>query len=78
MTKKMMLMTNFLYHSLKDIKIIFQDSIKVSVFFFHHVPLLYYKCHKINPNRGRSYTHSTDWVNTKKPTINPINKKDNK
>ena len=74
----MILMKNFLHHSLIDIKIIFKDSIKVSVFFFNHVPSLCYKCHKINPNVGRSYTHSTDWINTKKPTINPINKKDNK
>ena len=25
---------------------------------FDHVQLLYCKCHKINPNHGRSYTHS--------------------
>ena len=27
---------------------------KVSEFVFDHVHLLYYKCHKINPNRGES------------------------
>ena len=35
-----------------------------------------YKCHKINPNRGGSYTDSTDWIKNKKAAINPINKKD--
>ena len=40
-----------------------------------------YKCHKINPNRGRSYIDSPDWMKNKqtnKKTINLINKKDNK
>ena len=35
-----------------------------------------YKCHKINPNCGGSYTDSTDWIKNKQATINPINKKD--
>ena len=26
----------------------------------------HYKCHKINPNRGGSYTDSPDWIKTKK------------
>ena len=47
---------------------------------FNYVQLLYYKCHKINPNRGDSYIDSLDlyidfpdWIKT---TINPTNKKD--
>ena len=39
---------------------------------------MYYKCHKINPNCGGSYIDSPDLTKNKKPTINPINKKDNK
>ena len=39
---------------------------------------MYFKCHKINPNCGRSYTDSCDSIKYKKSTINPINKKDNK
>ena len=35
-------------------------------------------CHKINLNLGGSYIDSPDWIKKKKPTINPINKKDNK
>ena len=31
-------------------------------FIFECVHLLYYKCHKINPNCGRSYVDSPDWV----------------
>ena len=42
-------------------------------FFFDCVHLLYYKCHKINPNRGGSYTDSSVWI--KRKTINSINKK---
>ena len=40
-----------------------------------YVHLMYYKCHKINPNRGGSYP---DWIKNKKVTTNPINIKDNK
>ena len=29
-------------------------------FVFDYVQLLYYKCHKINPSRGRSYIDSPD------------------
>ena len=43
---------------------------------FDYVHLLYYKCHKINPNRGGSYIDSPDWIKNKKAKINPINKKD--
>ena len=51
---------------------------KGSDFVFDYVHLLYYKCHKINLNRGGSYIDSPDWIRSKKATINPINKKDNK
>ena len=51
---------------------------KGSEFFFDSVCLLYYKCYKINLNRGRSYMDFPDWIKNKKATINPINKKDNK
>ena len=39
---------------------------------------MYYKCHKINPNRGGSYVDSPDCIKNIKGTINPINIKDNK
>ena len=51
---------------------------KGSEFVFDYAQLLYYKCHKINPNRGGSYIDSPDWIKSKKATINPINEKDNK
>ena len=54
------------------------ESIKSSEFVFDYVHLLYYKCHKINPNRGGSYIDSPDSIKNKKATINPINIKDNK
>ena len=54
------------------------ELMKGSEFVFDYVQLLYYKCHKINPNRGGSYINSPDWIKNKKATINPINKKDNK
>ena len=53
-----------------------QKTMTGSSFIFDHVHLLYYKCHKINLNRGGSYTDSLDWI--KKAPINPINKNDNK
>ena len=39
---------------------------KSIVFLFDYVHLLYYKCHKINPNRGGSYIDSPDWIKNKK------------
>ena len=54
------------------------DSMKDSDFVFDYVHLLYYKCHKINLIRGGSYIDFPDWIKSKKATINPINKKDNK
>ena len=39
---------------------------KVSEFVFDHVHLLYYKCHKINPNRGESHIDYSDWIKNKK------------
>ena len=38
------------------------ESIKGSELVFYYAHLLYYKCHKINPNRGGSYTDSPDWI----------------
>ena len=51
------------------------ESMKGSVFDFDYVHLLYYKCHKINLNRGGLYIGSPDLIKNKKATINPINKK---
>ena len=53
------------------------ESIQVSEFVFGYVQLLYYKCYKINLNRGWSYIDSPDWIK-KTTTISPINKKDDK
>ena len=38
---------------------------KDSEFIFDYVHLLYYKCHKINPNYGGSYIDSLDLTNEK-------------
>ena len=54
------------------------ESVKGSEFVFDYVYLLYYKCHKINPNCGGSYIDSPDCIKSKKAKINPIDKKDNK
>ena len=54
------------------------ESMKSSEFVFGYVNLMYYECHKINPNCGGSYIDSPDWTKSKKATINPIKKKDNK
>ena len=42
------------------------ELIKGSGFVFDYVRLLYNKCHKINPNGGRSYIDSPDWIKQKK------------
>ena len=46
-------------------------------FVFVYLQLLYYKCHKINLNRGGLYIDFPDWIKNKKKTMNPVNKKDN-
>ena len=54
-----------------------ENLMKGSELVFNYVNLLYYKCHKISQNCGRSYIASPDWIKNKKVSINPINKKDN-
>ena len=54
------------------------ESMKGSDFVLNYIYLLYYKCHKINPNRCGSYVDSPDCIKNKKTSINPINKKGNK
>ena len=54
------------------------ESMKGSEFILNYAQLLYYKCHKINLNHGRSYKDFPDWIKNKKATVNPINKKDTK
>ena len=67
-----------LFHSLENRYRNNLESMKGSEFVFDCVQILYYKCHKINPNFGRSYIYSSDWIKSKKkPGIHPINKKDN-
>ena len=54
------------------------ESMKDSRFLLDYVQLLYYKCHKMNPNHGGLYKDSPDWIKNRKTTMNLINKKDNK
>ena len=42
------------------------------------IKLLEYELHKIGIIRAASYIVSRDWIASKKATINPKNKKDNK
>ena len=50
------------------------ESMKCSEFVFDYVHLLYYKCHKINPNHGGSYIDSPDWIKRKKQQKIPLKK----
>ena len=54
-----------------------ETSMRNSDFIFDCVHLLYCKCHRTNPSRSGLYIDFSDWINNKKTTINPINKKDN-
>ena len=49
-----------------------------SEFVFDGINLLHYGLYKITLNRGGSYIKSPDWIENKKATINPQNKKDDK
>ena len=52
------------------------ELIKGCKIVFDYVHLLYFKCHRINPNCGGSDIFSPDCIQNKKATINPIYKKD--
>ena len=43
---------------------------------FDSVDLLYYNCHKLNLNRGKSYKDSPKWLRNKQSKINPKNNDD--
>ena len=49
-----------------------------SGFTHESIVLLYYYFQKIDIRRGESYIMSSDWIVSKKATINPKNEKDNK
>ena len=51
-----------------------EESMKGSDFVFDSVDLLYYHLHKMDLNRGGSYTDSPEWSKNKKATVNPQNK----
>ena len=55
-----------LFNSLKNRYQNNLQSMRGSKFVFDYIQLLYYKCHKINFNRGRSYLDSPDWIKNKK------------
>ena len=50
------------------------ESVEGSDFVLGYVHLLYYKCHKINPNCGGSCINSPDLIKQKKPKLNLTNK----
>ena len=58
--------TKKLFDSLKNRYQNNLQSMRGSEFVFDYVQLLYYKCHKINLNRGGSYMDSPDWIKNKK------------
>ena len=50
------------------------ELMKGSAYFLNYIHLMYYKCHKINPNYGGSYIDPLEWIKNNKATINLINK----
>ena len=66
------------YYSLKNRYQNKLQSLISSKFVFNYVHLMYYKCHKINSNRGGLYIDSLDWIKIEKATKHHINKKHNK
>ena len=55
-----------------------EEKMRGLEFVFDDINLLHYDRNKISLNRGESYINSPDWIENKKATINPQNKKDNK
>ena len=48
-----------------------EEQLKISVFAFDSVDVLYYNLNKISLNRVGSYIGSLKWIKNKKETINP-------
>ena len=65
----------FLNHFFQDTKLIYKHQWKRAIYFWFG-QLLYYKCQKINFERGKSYIESPDRIKNKKATINPKIKDD--
>ena len=55
-----------------------EEKMRDSEFIFDGMNLLHYDLNKISLNKGGSYIKSPDWIENKKATINPQNKKDDK
>ena len=55
-----------------------EESMKRSELVFEGANALYYDLNKITLNRGKSYIDSPKWLKSKKATINPQNKKDDR
>ena len=55
-----------LFNSLKNRYPNNSKSMKGSEFVFNYFHLMYYKCHKINPNHSDSNVDSPDWIKNKK------------
>ena len=56
-------------HLKTDIKMI-QNLWKGNEFVFDYVHLIYYECHKTNPNPGRSFIDSPDRIKNQKKNNN--------
>ena len=78
MTRQMKLLKTFFKSLLNRYQNDMQISMRGSDFIFDCIHLLYYKCHKINPNCGGLYMNSPHWIKSKKSAINSINEKHNK
>ena len=55
-----------------------ETKMKGSGFIFERVDLVEYHLHKINLNRGNSYTKSPEWIINKHGTINSQNTENNR
>ena len=65
----------FFNHFFLGIKLDWKHQWDIVVFIFGCVHLLYYKCHKINPNCGGSYINSPYWIKNETAIIDQINNK---
>ena len=54
------------------------ESMRGSEFVYDSVDVLYYNLNKVSLSRGGSYIDSPKWVKSKRATINPQNKKDDR
>ena len=76
--KQIILLNNFLNDFLPRYQEKLEEKMENSYFVIESVDLLFYSLHKTRLRKGGSCIESPEWLRSKRATVNPKNKKDDK